>query len=219
MPSAGSMTGGGAARSPAIAMATRARRLRLQRDRQGLDSGQTPATTVAAAPATMTPAVGTADANDGTVEFSSGDGDPGNMQGTGVVREAIQALTRQVAGTEAGIKTPAQTAQTTEVLPQAQPAGGPTGTLVEAETAATLTALQSQQQDGQDLQRRSPRASKRSCIGCGTVVTTKWTPLGAGFVCDTCITALPQERQRRPLTAAEMAQEVQHQQMKALPPN
>ena len=85
-----------------MAAAARARRLRLQRDRQGLGSGQTPATTVAAAPATMTPAVGTADANDGTVEFSSGEGDPGNMQGTGVVREAIQALTRtNVAATEA----------------------------------------------------------------------------------------------------------------------
>ena len=124
------MTSGGVANSPAVAAAARASRTRVNRVRQGLGLGLTPATTVAAAPTTMTPAVGTADANDGTVEFSSGEGDPGNMQGTGVVREAIQALTRagvdvnalagQVAGTAAGIKTPVQTANLAAKLNEAK---------------------------------------------------------------------------------------------------
>ena len=117
-PSDGDMTVGGVANSPAVAVAVRARRARLDRARQGLGLGQTPATTVAAAPTTMTPAVGTADALDGAVEFSTGVGDPGELQGTGVVREAIQALSRagaavdtptsQVTGTAVGIKTPAR---------------------------------------------------------------------------------------------------------------
>ena len=86
-------TGGREARSPALAAAARARRTRLERARQGLDSGTTPAATAAAVPA-ITPAVGTADALDGGVEFSTGDGDSGNLPDTGAVREAIKVLSR-----------------------------------------------------------------------------------------------------------------------------
>ena len=85
-------TGGREARSPALAAAARARRTRLERARQGLDSGTTPAATAAQVPA-ITPAVGTADAMDGGVELTTGNGDAGNLLGTGVVREAIRALT------------------------------------------------------------------------------------------------------------------------------
>ena len=81
-------TGGREARSPALAAAARARRTRLERARHGLDLGTTPATTVAAVPA-ITPAVGTADAMDGGVELTTGEGDSGSMLGTGAVREAI----------------------------------------------------------------------------------------------------------------------------------
>ena len=78
--------------------------------------------------------------------------------------------------------------------------------------AASQATLWARWADAADAapQRKSPRAPGRSCVGCGTVVTTKWTPLGAGFVCDRCIAGLPQERQRRPLTEAEIAAEVQH---------
>lgn len=61
-------TGGREARSPALAAAARARRTRLERVRQGLDSGTTPAATAAQVPA-ITPAVGTADAMDGLGEW------------------------------------------------------------------------------------------------------------------------------------------------------
>ena len=84
-------TGGREARSPALAAAARARRTRLERARQGLDSGTTPAATAAQVPA-ITPAVGTAGAMDGGIELATGDGDSGSMLGTGVVREAIRAL-------------------------------------------------------------------------------------------------------------------------------
>ena len=124
-------------------------------------------------------------------------------------RDATLASTNQVTEDAAGYTTPAQT-EVTVMQPPALPVPAPTPTQTEAEIAAALTALQSQQQNGDNaadgsLQRRSPRATGRSCVGCGTVVTTKWTPLGAGFVCGRCITALPQSRQRRPPTAAEMA--------------
>ena len=74
-------TGGREARSPALAAAARARRTRLERARQGLDSGTTPAATAAQVPA-ITPAVGTADAMDGGVELATGNGDAGNLLGT-----------------------------------------------------------------------------------------------------------------------------------------
>ena len=195
-------TGGREARSPATTAAARARRVRLERARQGLDSGTTSAATAAQVPA-ITPAVGTADAMDGGVELATGEGDPGNLLGTGAVREAIKALSRtgmnanmattgQAAGDAAGYTTPAQTqiaVGNTQVVPQVAPSRQQT----EADVAAELIALQNQQQ-GENAaeaapQRRSPRASGRSCVGCGTVVTTKWTPLGAGFVCDRCITS------------------------------
>ena len=112
-------TGGREARSPATAAAARARRARQIRDRQGLNSGATPAATAAAVPV-ITPAVGTADAMDGGVELSTGDGDAGDLPATGAVREAIKALSRtnvtadmaatgQAAGDAAGYRTPAQT--------------------------------------------------------------------------------------------------------------
>ena len=197
-------TGGREASSPAIAAAARARRVRLQRTRQGLGSGTTPAATAAQVPA-ITPAVGTADAMDGGVEFTTGDGDSGNLPDTGAVREAIKALSRtgmnanmattgQAAGGAAGYVTPAQTqiaVGNTQVVSQV----APTRQQTEIDTAAELIALQNQQHgdDAADAapQRRSPRAPGRSCVGCGTVVTTKWTPLGAGFVCDRCIAGLP----------------------------
>ena len=86
-------TGGREARSPATAAAARARRARQIRDRHGLNSGATPAATAAAVPV-ITPAVGTADAMDGGVELSTGEGDAGDVPATGAVREAIKALSR-----------------------------------------------------------------------------------------------------------------------------
>ena len=123
-------TGGGAATSPAVADAVRARRLRLERNRQGLNSGVTPAATAAGIPA-ITPAVGTADALDGGVELATGEGVSGDMLGTSVVREAIRVLSRvgmdatlassnQVTGDAAGYKTPAQT-EVAQVQPPALP--------------------------------------------------------------------------------------------------
>ena len=125
-------TGGREAGSPAIAAAARARRSRLNRDRHGLNSGATPAATAAAVPV-ITPAVGTAAAMDGGVELATGEGDPGTLQDTGVVREAIRVLSRvgkgatfaptdQVTGNAAGFTTPAQT-EVTALQPQQQ-AGG-----------------------------------------------------------------------------------------------
>ena len=123
-------TGGREANSPATAAAARARRVRLQRTRQGLGLGTTPAATAAQVPA-ITPAVGTADAMDGGVELTTGEGDSGSMLGAGVVREAIRALsgagmaanvatTGQAAGDAAGYKTPAQT-EVAQVQPPALP--------------------------------------------------------------------------------------------------
>ena len=127
-------TGGREARSPATAAAARARRARQIRDRHGLNSGATPAATAAAVPV-ITPAVGTADAMDGGVELSTGEGDAGNMPATGAVREAIKALSRtnvtadlaatgQAAGDAAGYRTPAQTqiaVGNTQVVSQVAP--------------------------------------------------------------------------------------------------
>ena len=149
-------TGGGVAGSPAVAAATRARRARQSRARQGLNSGTTPAATAATVPA-ITPAAGTAAAMDGGVELTTGEGDPGTLQDTpGVVREAIRVLSRvgkgaasaptnQVTGSAAGFKAPAQTEVTT-MQAQSLPTGAPARPLSEAETAAALAALQSQQQ-------------------------------------------------------------------------
>ena len=79
-------------------LATRARRTRQSRARQGLNSGITPAATAAEVPA-ITPAAGTAAAMDGGVELATGEGDPGTLQDTGVVREAIRVLSRVGKGT------------------------------------------------------------------------------------------------------------------------
>ena len=87
--------------------------------------------------------------------LTTGDADTGNLLGTGVVREAIQALTRanvaateattgQAAGDAAGYKTPAQT-QTARMQPQVLPQGAPSGQQIEEDAAATLAALQDQQ--------------------------------------------------------------------------
>ena len=146
-----------------MAAAARARRTRLERARQGLDSGTTPAATAAQVPA-ITPAVGTADAMDGGVELATGNGDAGNLLGTGVVREAIraltgagttanQAVTGQAAGDAAGYTTPAQTqiaVGNTQVVPQLAPSRQQT----EADVAAELIALQNQQQGDGAVQLR-----------------------------------------------------------------
>ena len=137
--------GGGAAGSPAVAAATRARRTRQSRARQGLNSGITPAATAAEVPA-ITPAAGTAAAMDGGVELATGEGDPGTLQDTGVVREAIRVLSRvgkgatfaptnQVTGNAAGFTTPAQT-EVTSKEPQSLSTGAPARPLSESETAA-----------------------------------------------------------------------------------
>ena len=150
-------TGGREANSPAMAAAARARRVRLERTRQGLDSGTTPAATAAQVPA-ITPAVGTADAMDGGIELATGNGDVGDLPSTGAVRQAIQALTGadmvanqattgQAAGDAAGYKTPAQT-QTAGMQPQGLPQGAPPGQQIEGDAAATLAALQGQQHIG-----------------------------------------------------------------------